>query len=257
MDAIRGLDADPNNVTAWQDPGNALSGLKRYQKAIASYDKALALELDNRNIWTNRGAAPAAIKRKDQPDVEEGMPSNPRDANAWSVRLGGLSHLCRVAEAVEARDWALSLDPDYPADTRIGTHSRLFACNWWRQEADTNRIAAGVKTGLPVVNPLGHRAVCDSEQEHLAVTRLWPNRLLERLLWRGERYCHDEIRIAYVSTDLRSHVVGSVMVGCFEHHDKTRFETTAISLGLDDKSNTRRRIEAAFAASWTRRARGL
>ena len=45
MDAIRRLDADPNNVTAWQDLGNALSGLKRYQKAIASYDKALASEL--------------------------------------------------------------------------------------------------------------------------------------------------------------------------------------------------------------------
>jgi tetratricopeptide (TPR) repeat protein len=166
MDAIRGLDADPNNVTAWRDLGNVLSGLKRYQEAIASYDKALALELDNRNIWTNRGAAQVAIKRKDQPDVEEGMPSNPRDADAWSVRAGGPSHLRRVAEAVEASDRALGLDPDHPADTRIGTHSRLFACDWRRQEADKNRIAAGVKTGLPVVNPLGHRTVCDSQQEH-------------------------------------------------------------------------------------------
>jgi predicted O-linked N-acetylglucosamine transferase (SPINDLY family) len=65
-------------------------------------------------------------------------------------------------------------------------------------------------------------------------------------LWRGERYAHDRIRLAYLSTDLRAHAVGFLIVGAFEHHDKSRFETTGISLGADDKSETRARIEAAF-----------
>jgi predicted O-linked N-acetylglucosamine transferase (SPINDLY family) len=49
-----------------------------------------------------------------------------------------------------------------------------------------------------------------------------------------------------MSTDLRAHAVGFLIVGALEHHDKTRFETTAISLGPDDQSTTRARMEAAF-----------
>jgi predicted O-linked N-acetylglucosamine transferase (SPINDLY family) len=45
---------------------------------------------------------------------------------------------------------------------------------------------------------------------------------------------------------MRTHAVASLIVGCFEHHDKERFETTAISLSAGDGSETRRRMEAAF-----------
>jgi predicted O-linked N-acetylglucosamine transferase (SPINDLY family) len=65
-------------------------------------------------------------------------------------------------------------------------------------------------------------------------------------LWRGERYPHDKIRLAYSSTDFRDHVLSDAMVGCFEHHDRSCFQTTAISLGPDDASLMRRRITAAF-----------
>src|SRR5258706_11271636 len=65
-------------------------------------------------------------------------------------------------------------------------------------------------------------------------------------LWRGEIYRHKKIRIAYISTDLRDHVVSDVIVNCLEDHDRARFEITAISLGPDDGSEMRRRIETAF-----------
>ena len=68
----------------------------------------------------------------------------------------------------------------------------------------------------------------------------------EKALWQGERYRHDKIRIAYMSTDFRVHAVASLIVGCFEHHDKTRFETTAVSLHPGDGSTIRRRIESSF-----------
>jgi predicted O-linked N-acetylglucosamine transferase (SPINDLY family) len=87
----------------------------------------------------------------------------------------------------------------------------------------------------------------DSEAEHLAVARLNAKGLPRKApLWRGERYRHDKIRVAYMSTDLRDHVVADAIAGCFEHHDKARFETYAISLGPNDKSAMRRRIESAF-----------
>jgi predicted O-linked N-acetylglucosamine transferase (SPINDLY family) len=65
-------------------------------------------------------------------------------------------------------------------------------------------------------------------------------------LWNGEAYRHERIRLAYISPDLREHPVGHLMAGIFEHHDKGRFETIAISLGIDDKSRLRARMLKSF-----------
>src|ERR1019366_10282577 len=61
-------------------------------------------------------------------------------------------------------------------------------------------------------------------------------------LWRGERYKHDRIRIAYLSADFRDHATSHLVAGMFECHDKSRFETTAISWDPDDNSDMRKRI---------------
>ena len=65
-------------------------------------------------------------------------------------------------------------------------------------------------------------------------------------IWRGEVYAHDRIRVAYLSGDFREHPVGYLTAGLFEHHDKARFETTAISFGADRDSPMRDRIKGAF-----------
>jgi len=67
-----------------------------------------------------------------------------------------------------------------------------------------------------------------------------------KALWQGEKYGHDKIRLAYVSPDFREHPVGHLMAGVIEHHDKSKFETIAISLGIDDKGSLRQRFEQAF-----------
>src|SRR5262249_33346505 len=64
-------------------------------------------------------------------------------------------------------------------------------------------------------------------------------------VWRGEIYSHDRIRLAYFSADLRTHPVAQLMTGVFEHHDKSRFEITALSYGPDDGSEVRKKIKSA------------
>jgi predicted O-linked N-acetylglucosamine transferase (SPINDLY family) len=92
-------------------------------------------------------------------------------------------------------------------------------------------------------------AISDFAGDHYQSARTFGQHLYgasPRPLWNGERYRHDKIRLAYVSPDLREHPVGHLMAGVFEHHDKSRFELTAISLGIDDKSRLRGRMLKAF-----------
>jgi predicted O-linked N-acetylglucosamine transferase (SPINDLY family) len=50
-----------------------------------------------------------------------------------------------------------------------------------------------------------------------------------------------------MSADFRQHPMSYLMAEIFERHDRSRFEVTAISIGPDDGSPMRRRLETAFA----------
>ena len=65
-------------------------------------------------------------------------------------------------------------------------------------------------------------------------------------VWNGTRYRHDRIRLAYLSADLRDHPVAYLLAGLFERHDRSRFETTAISFGSDDTGEMHARLKGAF-----------
>ncbi len=65
-------------------------------------------------------------------------------------------------------------------------------------------------------------------------------------LWHGEVYRHDRIRPPYLSADLREHPVGHLVTGVIELHDKRRFHTHGVAIGVNDGSRLRQRFQAAF-----------
>jgi protein O-GlcNAc transferase len=202
---------------------------------------------ENRTIWKDRGAAIHASKRKTaNPEINEEPEPDPQDADGWAVRAGFLLAAGRFGEAAAASDCALAINPNHLAAARIGIRSRLATCDWRKREEDERRIAEGLRAGLPIITPFNHRAISDSEAQNLIAARVWANTIPRpEALWRGENYRHDRTRIAYLSAEFHDHAVAVQIAGVFEHHDRTRFDTTAISLGPDNASTMRRRIEAA------------
>ena len=153
----------------------------------------------------------------------------------------------QYADAARASQQALHIAPDHEAATRIGLKSRLYACDWSQRQDDALTAARSLETGANIIRPINLKQLFDSEELSLSLARLHAKALppTGETLWRGERYHHQKIRIAYLSTDFRAHPVGSTIVSPLEHHDKARFEITAISLSPDDGSSVRRRIETA------------
>jgi len=247
-DAKRALAANPNNPAAWHSLGIALSGLKRHKEAVACYDKALALMPENGTFWQHRSAAIHASKRKTATsDINEEPTTDPQDADGWALRGGFLLAAQRFAEAAAASDRALAINPNHLGAARIGIRSRISTCDWRQREDDEQRIAEGLRAGLPIVWPFNYRAISESEAQNLLVAQLWAKTIPRpKPLWRGESYAHERIRIAYLCAEFHDHPTAVLIAGVFEHHDKTRFETTAISLGPDNASTMRQRIKAAL-----------
>jgi predicted O-linked N-acetylglucosamine transferase (SPINDLY family) len=229
----------------------ALAGLRRHDDADRCYARALALAPDSATIW-KRGIRGRAARAAMESAAEQGFPEaaiaqHAADADAYAIHAGALGLLFHLREASDASDRALALDPAHVAARRIGIHARLHVCDWRRREEDEEHVRRGLAAGSRIVTPFDHRCLSDSEEESLALGRLVSRAYLPhaRPLWNGERYRHRRTRIAYVSTDLGAHPVGSLMVGCFEHHDRSRFEIISMALRADDGSGLRRRIQAS------------
>lgn len=245
-EAERAVAETPGDWKAWTDLAEALTGLGQHRRAIVCCEKAIEIAPNNRALWRKRARMLRAAGRTNE--LPDAMAGEGVSAAAWTTRAGGLSYARRFIEAIDASDRALRLDPGNLAALRIGVHARLHSCDWRRREEDKESIKAALERGTCILVSSDHLALSDSEeQNHLTaqiVAQQYPP--AAEPLWRGERYRHDKIRVAYISADFHAHATGFLIAGVFDHHDKSRFETIAISLGSDDGGGMRRRIEAAF-----------
>lgn len=248
--ARRRLSTNPNDAEALRNLAGSLSRLGRHAEAIAAYERAIKVAPHDALAWRECGTELANLARKREAltYIDRALALDPRDARAWAVRGRVLSELMRFEEAVQACSNALDLDPDSPAASRISIHSKLFACDWSQRETDKRRISEGIRAGELIITPFDHRALVNSEAESLALAKIWAKGFgaTSGPRWRGELYRHNKIRLAYVSADFRDHVVSQAIIGCLEGHDRTRFETTGISLGPGDRSELRQRCTRAF-----------
>lgn len=90
----KALQIDPQSPVVWDNKGNALLNLRRYAEALDCYDKALTIVsrivLAGLELFAESGADPKSI---------------------WNNKSIALDHLGRFQEAIKCYDSALAIDP--------------------------------------------------------------------------------------------------------------------------------------------------
>ncbi len=106
---IRGQELD------WFWQGYCLDELKRYEEAIASYDRALAIKPDYHDAWYNRGFALGNLGQFEEAlaSYDRALAINPDFHEAWYNRGNALGNLGQFEEAIASSDRALAINPDF------------------------------------------------------------------------------------------------------------------------------------------------
>jgi len=272
----------PHFAGAWHGRGNALYELKLHHEALVAYDKALALAPDLAEAWLGRGYALIELRRYREAlsAFDRAGASMPNLVEAWLGRGSALYELNRYGEAlaayskaltlkpnlpealrncgnvyvqlkeldkaVRAYDRALAIKPDFKLTKGGRLHVKLQLSDWTNLNAEISDVIASVRAHETPIAPFEFLAVSSSPadqllcaKQNIADYRSFP------AVSRREIYAHERVRIGYFSADLRNHPVGQLAVGLFEAHDKSRFETIALSFGPDDNSDLQRRIKSA------------
>ena len=245
----RALTLNPQYAEAYVNKGNAYSELQRFGEALVEYDKALALKPDLAEGWLGRGNACRENRMQSEAltAFQKALALNPKLAEAWLGQGNLFYSLKDYDRAFKDYDRAFTLKPDlkYAESSRL--HAKQCLCDWSDYDDEVSRLLTALTTRKALGNPFLNLSLPLSAADQLECARRYiADHPSFPPYWRGERYTHDRIRVAYISSDLHDHPVARLMAEVFERHDRARFEMTAISLGPDQESAMRARIKAAF-----------
>src|SRR6266571_2494691 len=110
----RAIQLDPNSALAYYNRGNAYYDLREYQKAIADFDRAIQLDSSDAKAYGNRGIAYKNLReyQKAIADYSCAIDLNPN--YVWAIENRGYAYreLKEYQKAIADYDRAIQLDPN-------------------------------------------------------------------------------------------------------------------------------------------------
>ncbi|MGY3583078.1 protein O-GlcNAc transferase [Bradyrhizobium sp. USDA 4341] len=250
-DALASYDRAPGIAGACYNRGNVLIKLDRLEEAIASFDQAIALQPDYAEAYNNRGTALFKLKHHEAAlaSIDKAIQHKGDDAATHANRGRALAFLARYDEALAAYDKAVALKLDQADIEGDRLHAKSHICDWVDFDAECDQFIESIRNRNAIPPPFLLFGVPSSAADQLLCATRWTAKNhppSESQRWRGERYDHDRIRIGYFSSDFCNHATSHLMAGMFECHDRSKFETVAISWSPNNDPEMRRRLEASF-----------
>lgn len=243
----------PNFPEACYNLGNVYHGLARHQEAIASYQEAIRLKPDYAQACSNLGNVFHDEGRMEEATAayHQAITLKP-DYHEAHYNLGNTLYTAgRLAEAIISQQEALRLSPENITYRAALTRTRQKLCDWSANDSlrrtliepalrwDGHGLPPDPFTflSLPVpISPAEQQTIAGNFSRWVQKGRQ-PNFAFDR------KRPRQRLRIGYVSGDFRNHAVAQLMLGLFKRHDRARVEIYAFSLGNDDGSPHRRRIQ--------------
>jgi protein O-GlcNAc transferase len=180
--------------------GNVFQAMGLYEEAIEDYRTALKFNPDYPEAHNNLGVALFSLKRFDEAigASREALRLKPDYADAY-INLGSAyKSMGRIEEAITAMRTAMRLRPDTPSH-----HSMLILTMHLRADADMRAIRTELK---------------DWNQKYAEPLKKF---ILPHL---NDKNSERRLKIGYLSTEFREHVVGWNLLPLLGEHDHKKFE---------------------------------
>ena len=147
----------------------------RYEAAIASLERAIALGFDHPGAWYIRGNALYSLERFEMAvaSYDKAIALAPNDAGAHHNRGNALFMLGLYESAMAGYDQAIVLDPGITASPGERLHARMQIADWRDFAPEVARLTARIERHEAASNPFAILSLCDSPPlQHLAA-RNW------------------------------------------------------------------------------------
>jgi len=249
----RAVELRPDWPEAHNNLGNVYLKLGRLDEAALAYREAIRRRPAYPQALSNLGLALATVGRLEDAVTlySHAIAADPAWPDAYHNLANTLTDLGRTGEALAAYRQAVALKPDFAEALAALVHLQRHACDWDELAADERALLGAVRAGGARIAPLILMSLAGATAaDHLAAARAWAAPFAvpaeSRLPPPPASVAGRRIRLGYLSADFHAHATATLTAELFEHHDRGRFEVFGYSLGPDDGSAMRRRLEAGF-----------
>ncbi|MEG3850738.1 TIGR03032 family protein, partial [Microcoleus sp. herbarium19] len=252
------LNCEQRYSQAWYNLGVCLENLGDIEGAIASYQQAVTYNPNYAIAYNSLGTLLEKQFQGEAAKIAYEKAANIQpDAIAYLGNLARIQFICeQYAEAAANYQKVLQLDA-----TNINAMSALVKINQW--VCHWENLAAYLETmwqiGISLIeqNILQDFSLFDfvmfspfGPDRHFAIARYYA-KFISSKVYRNYFPPHippaetpQRMRIGYIAGDFYKHALTHLMLELFALHDRTRFEIFAYSLGPNDGSFERHKIEA-------------
>jgi predicted O-linked N-acetylglucosamine transferase (SPINDLY family) len=247
--AQRAVELDARNPWAWFNLGLALQAAGRIAEALAAATRAHALAPDavppaglRAQLEDRSGKSDAALQT-----VTAALRRHPDDVQLLFQLADTRERRREYAEAAAACAAVLRAQPEHGAALSQLLFLRKRLADWHDLGELRERFRAGVRRGLPQLSPFCLLSDPSTRAEQRRCAETWTATTAPSRAAAPSRVpAEGRLRIGYLSADFHTHATAFLAAGVFERHDRASFEVAAYSIGPDDGSPMRRRLEAAF-----------
>ncbi|WP_313952224.1 tetratricopeptide repeat protein [Accumulibacter sp.] len=255
------LERNPHDPEAHNNLGIVLSALMRWDESIKCFARSIEIKPDDPEVLKNYGGALSRMHRFDQavPYFLKAIEVYPGDY------LEAIEQLANALLSANRNDEAwVCLNELWKNDSSNTTvlsqlvWASLKRCDWSDLQARLLTLRALTEDyRLLIDSPfpaLSFAGVTPEEQLRVASNfARWgfPASVLdapglESAVVSEGQPPRSRLRVGYLSADFRTHAVGLIMPQVIELHDRSHVEVFGYSMGVDDHSETRKRLSAAF-----------
>jgi len=249
----RAIESDPNNKAAGaahMNMGLAFMELGKLDAALASYDRAIAINSEYADAHYSRAVVLQALRRTDAAlaGYDRVIAIKPDHADAYVNRGNLLRELQQFEAAIDSYDKAIALNPRIKFVHGIRHHTSMQICGWDGLDMALAQLRESISGNQASSSPFFVLGFSDSAQlqRNAAEIRVRekcpPNHELGQIKKRPKQ---DKIRIGYFSADFHNHVTMYVLAELFERHDRSKIDLTVFSFGPDSNDAMRKRLRSA------------
>ena len=246
---VGNVGVSPHLFAAWFNLGVVLARDGDRANAAVAYANARALKADFYEAAVNLGLALEAMGQTNAAlqTWTGALQTNQARTTLLNHKGRLMEQLRRLDEAEAALRTSLLTDPAQPDAVQHWLHIRQKMCQWPVLTADIPGLSPAEllhQSGALAVLALTDDVAVQREVAASWITRKIP--LAPPRLSPPEGYRHDRIRIGYLSSDFCRHAMSYLIAELFERHDRRRFEVFGYCSTIEDGSDIRRRVLAAF-----------
>ena len=248
------LSLDPKYVQAYSNRGNALRLLGDLAAAKTNYLRALCLDPCFAVVHNNLGVLlmESFLTRPSIECFNAAIELNPTFADAYFNKANSLREIKFFSDAVTQYSNTLAIKPSYDFLKGLLLHSKMQVCDWSNLDHYISELITDIESHKKCSPPFPVLGLLDSPEHQLRVATLWTQVKFPQLqgsysaVGVHSTKSSSKIRLGYFSADFRDHPVSYLMADLFEHHDRSRFEIIAFSLGPYSRDFMRERLENSF-----------